>query len=93
MRRIKTPHFEVEKHRGRPKSTWTSVSHEVLGSWPTVRKWRRLAYEQMLSYTRTKDYSKPVISAVSYILENRLKLFPLIIREAWGYNVLRKSEY
>ena len=64
-RKDKTQNFEHEKRRGRPKNSWTTVSRETLEAWPAVRKWRRLAYEQMLSYTRSKDYSKPVISAVS----------------------------
>lgn len=54
-RKVKTPNFEVEKHCNRFRNKWTSVSEENLRAWLVVLKWIRLAYEQMLSYTRTTD--------------------------------------
>jgi len=43
---------------------WNTVRKEYLATWPNIRKWRKVAYEQMLLYTRSKDYSKPVLSAL-----------------------------
>lgn len=65
----KTRKFSVDPALGtRPQLRWFTGSHEHLAEWPNVRKFRRLAYEQMLLYTRSKDYSKPVMIAVSKFL-------------------------
>lgn len=52
---------EEKRPPGRPPNRWSTVSHERLGTWPNVRKWRRLAFEQIVKYIRVKDYSKPVM--------------------------------
>lgn len=64
-RKIYDSHRRQPPSRGRPPTKFHTKVPEAIKLWPNARKWRRLAFNQMISYSRRMDYSKPAIEAVS----------------------------